>query len=136
MLQVGFLQVMHTRLFASCTMAFFYVFERDLSLRKSNWPQHFQVRFFHAHVVYQLKNKFPSAQFFASRLLKQLFHLMPYLSSFFAINIVKGQRDFRSINCLSTVNEKFHLCFHSYMDANVRKTTRIAVNRSPPGPEN
>jgi len=61
---------------------------------------------------------------------------MPYLSSFFGINVAEEQHDIRSINILSTVNEKFHLYYHSYMDANVWKTTRIAVNRSAPGPEN
>jgi len=61
---------------------------------------------------------------------------MLYLLGFLDINAVKGQCDFRSINCLSTVNETFHLYFHSYMDVGVWKTTRIAVNRSAPGPEN
>jgi len=61
---------------------------------------------------------------------------MTYLSAFFVINAVKGQRDFRRINCLSTVNEKFHLYFHSYVDGSVWKTPRIAVNPSAPGPEN
>ena len=64
------------------------------------------------------------------------FHLMLYFSGFFSINEVKGRRDFRSINCLSTANEKCHLCFNFYMDANVWKTTRIAVRLSAPGPEN
>jgi len=61
---------------------------------------------------------------------------MLYFSGFFSINEVKGRRDFRSINCLSTANEKCHLCFNFYMDANVWKTTRIAVRLSAPGPEN
>jgi len=69
--------------------------------------------------VYQLKNEFPSTQYFASRLLEQLFHPMLYLLGFFGMNVVKGQRDFKSMNCLSTVNEIFHLKIHSYMDANV-----------------
>jgi len=34
----------------------FYVFEGDLCWRKRDWPQHFQVKLFHAHVVCQLKN--------------------------------------------------------------------------------
>jgi len=86
--------------------------------------------------VYQLKNEFPTTHYFVSRVLKQLFYLMPYSSGFFGINIVKEQRDFGIINCLSTVNEKFHLHFHSYMDANVWKTSRIAMNRSASDPEN
>ena len=40
-------------------------------------------------------------------------------------SVMKGQRGFSSINCLSTVNKKFHVYFHSYVDANVSKTTRI-----------
>jgi len=60
---------------------------------------------------------------------------MPYLSDFFSTNVVKEQCYFRSLNCLSTVNEKFHLYFHSYMDTNVCKT-HIAVNRSTPGSDN
>jgi len=60
---------------------------------------------------------------------------MPYLSGFFGITVpVKGQRQFRSITCLSTVNEKFQLYFHSYMDGNDWKITN-GVNWSTPGPE-
>jgi len=61
---------------------------------------------------------------------------MPQLSGFYDINLVKGQRDFRSIKCFSTVNEKFHLYFYLHMDANLWKTTRIVVNPSATGPEN
>jgi len=46
------------------------------------------------------------------------------------MNTVKKQRDFTSINCLSTVNETFHLYFYSHIDANVWKTACTA-----PGPE-
>ena len=68
----------------------FYVFEGDLNWQKRDWPQHFQVKLF------QLKNELLSAQYFSRRLLNQLFHLKPYLSSFFGINVVKGQRDVRT----------------------------------------
>ena len=63
----------HLIIVASCSMTLFYVFEGYLSRRKRLWPEHFQVKFFHAHVVYQLKNEFSSTQYFAGRLLKQLF---------------------------------------------------------------
>jgi len=55
----------------------------------------FKCNFCHAHVVYQLKNELQSTLYFTSRLLKQLFYLMPYLLGFFDINVVKGQCDFR-----------------------------------------
>jgi len=61
---------------------------------------------------------------------------MPFLSGFFGMNLVKGQRDFKSINCLSIFNEKFHLYFLSCMDANVWNSTRIALNLSAPSREN
>jgi len=48
---------------------------------------------------------------------------------------MKGQRDYRSINSLSTVNEKCHLYFKLHMDVIVWKSTRIAVNRSVRGQE-
>jgi len=63
-------------------------------------------------VVHHLKNEFPSTQYFAARFFKQQFSLTPYLSGFFGINTMKGQRDFRTINSLSTVNEKIRLYFH------------------------
>ena len=88
------------------------MFSREISLDgRGDDLNIFNWNFLDAHVVYQLKNDFSSTQYFASRLLKQLFNLMPYLSGFFGINVVKGQRDFRSINCSSTVNEKFNLFF-------------------------
>jgi len=68
--------------------------------------------------------------------MKQLIYLIPYLLGFFGIKVVKGQHEFRSINCLSIVNKIFHTYFHSYMDASVWKSTRIAVNRCIPGSEN
>jgi len=98
----------------------FSMFSREISIDGREIGLNiFKGNFFHVHIVYQLKNEFPSTQYFAGRLLKQLFYLMPYLSGFFGINPTKGQRNYRSINCLSTVNEKFNLYFHSYMDANV-----------------
>jgi len=58
------------------------------------------------------------------------------LIRFLGINVMKGQQDFGSINCLSTVNERINLYLNSNIDANVWKTTGVAVNRSYPGPEN
>ena len=88
---------------------FFSVDERGIGLNIFKW------NVFHAHVVYQLKNGFPSDQYFAWLLLKQLFYLMLYLSSIFGINVMKGQNDFRSINYLPTVNEKI---LHQWKDYN------------------
>jgi len=49
---------------------------------------------------------------------------MPYLLGFFGINVMKGQCDFKSINCSSTVSETYYLYFHC--------KTQIRVNRSAP----
>jgi len=40
---------------------------------------------------------------------------MPYLLNFVGINVMKGQRNLRSINYSSTVNKSFHLYFHWHM---------------------
>jgi len=134
--QVGFLQVVHVHLVTYCSMTF-SMFSRDISVDGRGIGLNIlNSNFFYAHVLYQLKNEFRSSQYFTRRVLKQLFYLTPHSSGFFGIEAVKGQRDFRSINCSSTVNEKFHLYFHSYMDAHVWKTTHIAVIQSAPGQEN
>jgi len=80
----------------------------------------FKGNFFHAHIVYQLKNEFPSTQYLASRLWNNAFtwcrEKMLLLKAVFIRFLWhkcnwKEQRGFRSINCSSTVNEKFHLYF-------------------------
>jgi len=104
--QAGFLQVKLIHLVACCYIKF-SKFSSDISFDGGGIVLNiFKWTFFHAHVMYQLKNEFPFTQYFASRLLKQLFYLMPYSSAFFGINIVEGQRDLEaSTGCpLSTKN--------------------------------
>jgi len=58
--QVGFLQVTHIHLVASCSMTF-PMFWREISVDERGIGLNiFKWNFFHAHVVYQLKNGFPS----------------------------------------------------------------------------
>jgi len=96
---------MHLDLVVYCSITF-SMFSREISVDGRGIRLNiFKWNFFHVLVVYHLKNEFPSTQYFVCRLLKQNFSLMPYLSGFFGINVLKGQREFRSIKCSSTVNE-------------------------------
>jgi len=130
--QVYFLQVMHIHLVSPCSKTFLCFqgrrrfTEEGLSIIFSGETVS------NVQVVHHLKNEFPSTQYFATRFFKQQFSLMPYLSVFFGINTMKGQHDFRTIKCLSTVNENIRLYFHWHIHANVWKTTKVCTDRSAP----
>ena len=61
-------------------------------------------------------------------------NLISCLSSLFAMNVMKGQRDFTGVSCSSIVRENLQLYFVWHMDENVSNTSRIGANLSALGP--
>jgi len=82
MSQVASLQVMHIHIVASCSMIF-STSSREILINER---------------VNVISTSIQS--------------VMPYLLNFVGINVMKGQRNLRSINYSSTVNKSFHLYFH------------------------
>ena len=107
----------------------FYVFGRDLSWRKRDWLQHFQVKLFSCArrvsveewiSVYSI---FHQSTFETTLLLDAVF--IGFLWHKWSERTTWLWKHQLLVHC----HRKFHLYFHSYTGANIWKTTRIVVSR-------
>ena len=130
----SFLQVMQIHLVASCSMTFSW-FSRVIPVDgKVIGLNIFKKLFLFVRRV-SVEEWISVYSIFCQSTFETTLLLDAVFIGFLWHKVVKGQRDCRSINSLSNVNQKFHICFHSHLDANVWKTIRTAVNLEyAPGP--